>query len=88
MASAILCIHRNRKAKALAHSFGMCLLRATLALMVGGCVLVGSTHGCRRVQGKHEKQPWQVQPCAFIATVRPKRWRTALACACSVLLLH
>ena len=63
-------------------SFGMCLLRATLALMVGGCVLVGSTHGCRRVQGKHEKQPWQVQSCAFIATVRPKRWRTALFGMC------
>ena len=40
-------------------------------------MLVSSTHGCGQMQGKHEKQPWQVQSCAFIATVRPKRWRTA-----------
>ena len=54
MASAILCIHRNRNTvrhRLAAHrsSFG-----AALGLMMVGCVLVCSTYGCRRMHGKHE----------------------------------
>ena len=44
------------------------LLGASLTVIVAGCVLVGSTHGCGRMHCNHQELPLQVQSCAFIAT--------------------
>ena len=53
MASAILCIHRNRNTVRHLLAAHCSSLGATLRLMMVGCVLVGSTYGCGRMHGKH-----------------------------------
>ena len=53
MASAILCIHRNRNTVRYRLAAHRSSLGATLGLMMVGCVLVGSTYGCGRMHGKH-----------------------------------
>ena len=60
------------------------LLGASLTVIVAGCVLVGSTHGCGRMHCNHQELPLQVQSCAFIANARSKCKRTVLAFLLSV----
>ena len=63
MASAILCIHRNRNTvwhRLAAHRSS---LGAALGLMIVGCVLVGNTYGCSLgvvgcMASMRAQQPW------------------------------
>ena len=53
MATAIVCIHRNRNTDRHRLAAHRSSLGAALELMMVGCVLVGSTYECGRMHGKH-----------------------------------
>ena len=83
----VLCCNADVDVVLLRH---VLLLGASLTVIVAGCVLVGSTHGCGRMHCNHQELPLQVQSCAFIANARSKCKRTVLAfllsvaaCSCS-----